>query len=118
MGDDITRTPEIVGGRFRKGNKAAVGRQSRGQRLRGAILRSITREDVEAVTRQLVDAAKSGDIDAMKLLLNYIGKVEKSPTVAIQTNISTGGPMFTPGRAAGIVKRLREQQASEKSDES
>ena len=118
MRDDIVRNPEIVNGRFKRGNRAAVGRQSRGQKLRGAILQAISKEDIEIVTHQMVDAAKSGDIDAMKLLLNFIGKGEKPPTVAIQTNISTAGQMFTPGRAAAIVKRLREQRASEKPDQS
>lgn len=61
-------------GRFRVGNQAAVGHSSRSQRLRGAMLASVTEQDVQAIVAKLVDLARDGDTKAMALLFSIIGK--------------------------------------------
>jgi hypothetical protein len=103
-------------GRFQAGNRAAVGRQSRQQRLRNAIFAAVTIEDIKSITQGLVFKAIAGDLDAAKLLLGFIGKGTAGPLVAIQNN-STGTPE-TPrqgglSKASEILARLMERRASE-----
>ena len=90
MSDAKTPNPTIVSGRFQPGNKMACGRTSRGQKLRAAILASISRADVEAITKSLIEQAKAGDQGAAKILLGFIGKATEEPVIAIQHNVSTG----------------------------
>ena len=62
-------------GRFRLGNKAAVGHgsryASRVAELRGAMLARVTAADVSAVIGAMINAAKGGDVPAAKLLLQW-----------------------------------------------
>ncbi len=102
-------------GRFQPGNKAAVGRQSRQQRLRNAIFAAVTFEDIKAITEGLVTQAKAGDLDAVKVLLGFIGKGAGGPAgplVAIQNNTGTGGTPVVTARpsAADVVARLRAER--------
>ncbi|HZY89219.1 MAG TPA: hypothetical protein VFE78_30630 [Gemmataceae bacterium] len=62
-----------AGGRFGKGNSGGPGNPFARQvaALRRALLASVTEEDLEAVTRELVRQAKEGDLAAAKLLLSY-----------------------------------------------
>ena len=107
----------IVSGRFTKGNKAAVGHSSRSQKLRGAILASISRADVEAITRTLVAQAVDGDQGAAKILLGFIGKPTEGPTVAIQVNNASETSGHQPGRAAEILARIVARRAAGPSGE-
>ena len=102
----------IVSGRFTKGNKAAAGHSSRSQKLRGAILASISREDVQAITRTLVAQAVDGDQGAAKILLSFIGKPTEGPAVAIQNNFSTETSGHQPGRTAAILARIVASRAA------
>jgi hypothetical protein len=64
-------------GRFGKGNLGGPGNPFARQvaALRSALLASVTTEDMEAVTQQLVRQAKEGNVAAAKLLLSYtLGK--------------------------------------------
>lgn len=109
---DSTPNTTIVSGRFQPGNKMAAGRTSRGQKLRAAILASISREDVQAITRTLIDQAKAGDQGAAKILLSYIGKPTEGPDVAIQFNASQTSSR-EPGRAVQLLERIRARLAAE-----
>lgn len=75
-------------GQFKKGNRAAVGHSSKSQKLRAAILSTISQGDIRDITKKLIEAAKTGDQGAAKLLLGYIGRDPESPVVAVQVNLS------------------------------
>jgi hypothetical protein len=62
------------GGRFAAGNRAAVGNpfNRRCARLRGLLLDAVSDDDVRAIARRLVQAAKEGDAAAAKLLFAYL----------------------------------------------
>jgi len=64
-------------GRFGAGNKFGLGRpQSQVQKLREAIVACVTPEDVVGVIQKLVQLAKSGDVNAAKVLLDRaVGRV-------------------------------------------
>lgn len=102
-------------GRFQAGNKAAVGRQSRQQRLRNAIFAAVSFEDIQQITKGLVGKAIAGDLDAAKLLLNFVGKGTGGPMIAIQNNTGTPETPQQGGlsRAREILARLMERRASE-----
>src|SRR5262245_11975481 len=64
-------------GRFAKGNLGGPGNPFARQvaALRLALLASVTEEDLEAITQELVRLAKEGNLAAAKLLLSYaLGK--------------------------------------------
>jgi len=63
------RTPN---GRFAKGNPGGPGNPHarRIAQFRSAVLGAVTPEDLDEVVRGLLDAAKSGDLAATKLLLD------------------------------------------------
>jgi len=69
-------------GRFARGNAGGPGNPF-GRlmaRLRSALCRRITEEDVEAIADKLIEKARAGDVPAARLLLSYgIGK----PTEAV-----------------------------------
>ena len=80
-------------------------------RLRAAMLEAVTTEDMRAVTRKLVEMALEGDLKAIDLLLNRtLGKADSGPLVAVQMNQQASGPGESPGRAAGILARLRAER--------
>jgi len=69
---DNGRTDHGRDGRFLPGNRAARGNpfaRKVGQ-LRSAMLRSVKASDVKAVVVKLVEMAKSGDVQAARLLLD------------------------------------------------
>jgi hypothetical protein len=61
-------------GRFAPGNKVAVGNPfaRRMARLRARALAAVSGADLEAIVRQLVTAARAGDVVAAKLILSYV----------------------------------------------
>jgi hypothetical protein len=61
-------------GRFVQGNKVARGNPfaRRMARLRSRALAAVSGQDLEAIVRQLVAAAKAGDVAAAKVLLPYV----------------------------------------------
>lgn len=72
------------GGQFAKGNRAASGNPhaQRAAKLRSAVLASVNSSDIKAVIRKLVEMAKGGDVQAMKLLLDRAcGKLTTGGTV-------------------------------------
>lgn len=60
-------------GRFAAGNKFSNGNPFAGSvaKLRAALLSSITEDDIKQVGVALLDAAKAGDLGAIRLLLSY-----------------------------------------------
>lgn len=89
-------------GRFQPGNQAAVGHSSRSQKLRMAMICSITESDVQAITAKLIDQARGGDIKSATLLLGYIGK----PT-------ATEEPASSPERSVKVLEiaeRIRQSR--------
>jgi hypothetical protein len=66
-------------GQFAKGNRLGQGNPMAGRaaKLRSALLRSVSEADVKAITKSLVQAARDGDVAAVKLLLAYtVGQPE------------------------------------------
>lgn len=61
-------------GKFGPGNRAAAGRSSKAAALRKAFLDAIKVEDVAAIAAKLVSAAKGGDVQCAKLILDRLGK--------------------------------------------
>ena len=62
-----------AGGRFAPGNKVAVGtRQAHLKKLRTAFVDCLTVSDVADVTAALVNAAKGGDVAAIKVFFERI----------------------------------------------
>ena len=71
------RTPR---GQFGLGNTAAVGHSSRGKKLRAAVLRAISEDDLQMIVLAMIDKAIAGDIAAAKLILSTIGPPTESDT--------------------------------------
>jgi hypothetical protein len=71
-------------GRFRPGNRAASGRQAGfarpRQRLQKALYGAVTAEDLKSVVRKLVELAKQGNLQAIKLVLLW-GVGEPAPAL-------------------------------------
>jgi len=61
-------------GRFGPGNQVSVGRSTRAAELRKAFIASVSPEDVAAIAAALVQAAKAGDVQCAKLVLDRLGK--------------------------------------------
>ena len=71
MSDSLTTTGNDHPWRFQRGNKAAVGHQASGFKLREAVRKATKASDVKAVFEQLAIKAKNGDMAAVKLFLAY-----------------------------------------------
>lgn len=78
---DRHQTAQTVGrdqhGRFTRGNPGGPGNPLAAHvaRLRSALLKSVTEDDMRAVVQSLLEAAKAGDVAAAKeLLLRCLGK--------------------------------------------
>lgn len=69
-------------GRFATGNKFGTGNPnaSKVQKLRAAVLRAISEEDVQGIILTMIDLAIGGDIAAAKLILSTIGPPTESDT--------------------------------------
>ncbi len=61
-------------GQFQKGNPGGPGNPHAGRvsKLRAALIAAVTAEDIAAVVKSIVQAAKSGDIPAAKLLFDRV----------------------------------------------
>ena len=61
-----------VHGRFVKGNTGGPGNPlaKRAARIRSALMQAVTAKDIREITIQLVQKAKSGDLAAIKILLD------------------------------------------------
>ena len=89
MVDSTTPSPTNPNGRSSSGKFAAGNRFGKGnpharrvQQLRTAILDAVTPDDVKAIVAGLIEAAKSGDVAAAKLLLDRcLGKVVAADNV-------------------------------------
>ena len=69
--------------------------EDKSAKLRKALLAAISENDVADIVKGLVDAAKSGDTQAAKLLLDRsLGKqsATEAPRIAIQNNIGGHDP--------------------------
>lgn len=71
-------------GRFATGNKFGTGNPnaSKVQKLRAAVLRAISEEDVQGIILTMIDLAIGGDIAAAKLILSTIGPATEGDTTA------------------------------------
>lgn len=72
MIDKMNTTGRTPGGRFAPGNPGGPGNPHGPTvaRLRAAILRAVTPEDVEEIIRVLLGMARGGDLSAIKELLD------------------------------------------------
>jgi hypothetical protein len=71
-------------GTFASGHKFAKGNpnNARAQKLRNAVIRAVTRGDVRAILKKMVDLAKGGDAVAAKLVLDRtLGKVSNADVI-------------------------------------
>ena len=76
--------------------------EDKSAKLRKALLAAISENDVADIVKGLVDAAKSGDTQAAKLLLDRsLGKqsATEAPRIAIQNNVG--------GHDSEALERLR-----------
>jgi len=67
------------GGRFQPGNRAGKGNpnNAKAQRLRNALLTSITSADVRSIIRKMITLAEAGDVQAAKLVFDRaLGSVQ------------------------------------------
>ena len=88
-------------GRFAAGNRGGPGNPhaKRVAVLRGALLDAVTDEDIHAVARALVTAAKSGEVAAIRELLDRcIGKAAEGADLleriaALEAVIQSRGPV-------------------------
>src|SRR5262249_1994659 len=74
--------PRDAQGRFAPGNPGGPGNPFARQvaALRQAVLQSVTAEDLQAITRKLVELAKEGNVGAAKLVRAYaVGKPAPAP---------------------------------------
>lgn len=78
-------------GRFVKGNKAAVGRSGAKTRRREAakiFCESMTKPEIKAIVRKLMDLAQAGDVEAARLVLSYsIGRPREMDAEPIQIDL-------------------------------
>jgi len=79
MSDETALIPVSDGqdpttGRFLPGNRAAKGNATprKTARFRNALLSCVTPQDFREVVQALMTAAKSGDVSAAKLFLQYV----------------------------------------------
>lgn len=73
------------GGRFTKGNPGGVGNPFAKQvgRLRSAMLKAVTEEDMRAIVAKLVESAKKGNVQAAKEIMNRcLGKPQEADLIA------------------------------------
>src|SRR3954452_8465586 len=80
------------GGRFAPGNRLAAGNPNnrRMHHLRSRLLAAATDEDVEAVGRKLAELARSGDVQAAKVWLEFV--CGKAPA-AVEVSGPDGAPL-------------------------
>jgi hypothetical protein len=72
-------------GRFTRGNPGGPGNPAGGhaERLRHALLNAVTEDDVKAIAEALVASAKTGDVQAIRELLNRtMGRPTDADTLA------------------------------------
>ena len=81
-------------GRFARGNRAATGnpRNAKAQRLRSVLIERLTVAKMRSVSDALVRAAESGDLAAIRELLNRVcGRPAETETIerleAIETKL-------------------------------
>jgi hypothetical protein len=116
-----------AGGRFAPGNKVAAGtRQAHLQQLRKAFVDCLTVSDVADVTAALVNAAKAGDIAAIKVFFERIhGRVaadvrvdEDEPDLSDderREQLLNRFARLSPEVQDQVRRKLREQKASTES---
>lgn len=100
-GDRVDRGDRGPRGRFASGNRGGPGNPhaKRVAVLRGALLDAVTDEDIHAVARALVAAAKTGEVAAIRELLDRcIGKAAEGADLleriaALEAVIESRGPV-------------------------
>ena len=92
-------------GRFQVGNPGGPGNPHAAKisQLRAALLSAVTPTDIKAVIHKLIELAKSGDLDAMKLLLD---RVTGKPSSAEQIELPTLPTKPTKSTIAQTKRRL------------
>lgn len=103
-------------GRFIAGNKGGPGNtaiQTQYNKLKSALMKSVSTGDIQAIMRCVIDAAKGGDLNACRLVLDYtVGKAAPPPpdesvlrnAVAVQVNV----PLELKGMSCDQIQRMRE----------
>lgn len=104
-------------GLFARGNKGGPGGSyliAQYNKLRTALMRSVSTGDIQEIMQCVIKQAKSGDINACKLVLDYtVGKAQPPPApdegvirnaVAVQVNV----PLDLKGMSVEQLERIRE----------
>jgi hypothetical protein len=88
-------------GRFTKGNPGGPGNPFASQvaRFKKVLLETLTDEDMQAITRKLIELAKDGDLHAIKLLLAYT--LGKPGQAFLSEMMAVEPPHRAPQSAAG-----------------
>lgn len=94
-------------GRFTVGNQGGPGNPytKRISELRSALLAEVKPDDLRAIVRMLVSAAKGGDVAAAReVLLRTLGKPVEADLLerleALEERAKDEGPRWTPGGVA------------------
>lgn len=95
-------------GRFAAGNNLGRGNPhgSVVNRLRGVLFESVTDDDLKAVVSKLLTMAKSGDLAAIRELLD---RVLGKPTAAVELELSGGCDSLSTDAARVSLAAIRER---------
>jgi hypothetical protein len=101
--EKLIRTGRLPDGRFAPGHALSRGKANglRMDKLRRRLLSAVRPETIEAIGRRLCDLAANGDMQAIKMLLDYC--VGKAPAA-----VELSGP---GGKAFGGIELPQVQQA-------
>lgn len=98
-------------GRFAAGNKIAKGNpQARKMaRLRGALLRTVTIEDIQEIVTTLLKLAKEGDVQAAKIILERVlGKPDQSLDVMMTATTPVRSPEEIRAQISAEIDAMHE----------
>jgi len=103
-------------GKFLPGNSGGPGNPfaSRVGKLRSALISAVTEEDVQAVVKAIVTAAKSGDVAAAKLFFDRVlGKPVVDDVTELDESRNRVLEMLQsqPESASQVIERIRRERA-------
>ncbi len=114
-GEDAAPKGRDGHGRFAKGNRISRGNPlaRRVARLRAALVRAVTPEDIAAVVEALVKKARSGDVAAARELLDRtLGKPD-ALDAASEQHITPGEVREAMGAIFDVARRRFGEEAAE-----
>jgi hypothetical protein len=113
-------------GRFTKSNQGGPGNPFAGRvaALRAILVNAVTADDMQAIALALIEKAKEGNLQAIKMLFSYtIGKPQVIPIMddsepAIAPAPSSAAPAYSKEDEAALELLMQALSAAEKNDRS